>query len=994
MNQHFDFNGQVEPYSFILSYPDHRHLGELVNITDRRVNEVFNGADEISFTVHRYEGEVEEKLWDLITDLQYIYIPQLQEYFLIEVELDDGEGITKTVSGVAAGEAELAQSLIYSLEINSELDIAREDYTFPTIFYDRENPDRSLLHRTLDKLPNWSIAHVDSTLQKIQRTFSVSNQDVYDFLIGDVSEEIGCLFKFDSVNRQISAYDLKTNCRKCGHRGTFDTKCPECGSTSLSEYGQDTSIFIDSENLATNLNFSTDVDAIKNCFRLVAGDDEMTAAIENQNPNGSAYIYYFSPENKALMPSNLVTKLESYQKLVESYKSETQELAKNIYIQYDKILELTSTMMPGEKFPPTTAQNECSRLTSSTLSPLGYNRLRSSTSMEAINTTLLLWIRAHLNTGAYKIEVKDVTWTFNGTASDGSTTGTWKGRIRLTNYSDPDDTFETAITQIKVTSDYSKTVEQKLEKLLAQYNLKEKSNVYDPLKMESLTEFKKACKTYCLNRLKSFADALDGCLTIMNQEGISVENPTNEKKELKTKVYDVYLEKLDIVQKEIDVRAREIQAEEEKLDNYRYRLRQIQKILDFRKYLGDSLYFTFLAYRREQVYENSNYISADLDNVSIWENASQFLKVAQEELFKSATYQHHISGSLIDFLSMSEFESLAEHFELGTWIRVRVADDIYRLRLIKIGFNFDDMESIEIEFSDVTKTRNGGNDLASILGQASSMAGSYDYVRTQVKNSKEQVDLVKDFVNRGLNTSVVQIVSNADNSDIRITNQGLMARKFDPATQTYDPNEMRLLNDGIYYTNDGWKTSKAGLGRFVYYDPETGKEQEGYGVIADKVVGNIVLSEQVAIFNPQNSIRLDQEGFTFLADCTDGKNKNIFNISKKYKDSSGKVETKNMMLLDADGNFIFDGNSMMINLTGPLTIQTLTEAFSGKNLAKVINESGAIINSSSVGVNPNGLTTSFDVLVVTGEDKTDGTLKTEIRTLNFKNGILVSGEDE
>lgn len=955
MNQHFDFSGQVEPYSFVLSYPDHRHLGELVNITERQVNEIFNGANEISFTVHRYVNGIEEELWDLITTLQYIYIPQLDEYFLIEVELDDGEGVVKTVSGIGAGEAELAQSLIYSLEINSELDIAREEYELPTIFYDREWPERSLLHRTLDKLPNWSIGHVDSTLQEIQRTFSVSNKDVYSFLTDEVAEEIGCLFQFDSAKRQINAYDLKTTCKSCGHRAIFDTQCPKCASQDLFQYGKDTSIFVDSENLSTDLTLTTDIDAIKNCFRLVAGDDEMTAAIENQNPNGSAYIYYFSPENKALMPSNLVEKLDSYQELVESYRSETQELAKNIYVQYDKILELTSTMMPGEKFPPTTAEKECSRLNASTLSPLGYYRLSSSTSISSINNTLLMWIRAHLYTGAYKVEVKDVTWSFKGTSEDRSTTGTWRGKIKLTNYSDSEDTFETTPISITVTSDYSKYVEQKLEKLLARYDQKEKANVYEPLKMEDLSEFRKACQTYCLNRLKSFADALDGCLTIMAQEGISAVNPTNEKREFKEKIYPVYLQKLDIVQKEIDVRSKEIEVEEEKLEEYLSRFHEIQKILDFKEYVGDDLYCTFLAYKREQVYENSNYISTDLDNVTIWENAGQFLEVAQEELFKSATYQHQITGSLIDFLSMPEFKTLAENFELGNWIRVRIADDIYRLRLIQIGFNFDDMESIEIKFSDVTKTRTGGDDLASIIGQASSMAGSYDYVKTQVKKSKEQIDIVRDFVNKGLDTSLVQIVNNTDTADIKITDQGLIARRFNEYTQTYEPNEIRLLNDGIYYTNDGWQTSKAGLGKFLYSDPETGEEREGFGIIADQVISNVVLTKQVAVFNTENTIRLDAEGFTFVADCTDGRNKNIFDISKKYKDEAGRVQTKEVLTLDTDGNLVFDGNSMKINLAGSLSTQTFSEALSGQSLARAINESGAIINSASVQTDPDSI---------------------------------------
>lgn len=949
MNQHFDFNGQIEPYSFVLSYPDHRHLGELVNLADRKVNEVFNGPDELSFTVHRYASGVEEELWNEITSLQYIYVPQMKEYFMIEVELDDGDGTTKTVSGVGAGEGELSQSLIYSLEINTDLDIAREEYTLPTIFYDSEHPERSLLHRTLDRLPNWSIGNIDSTLQNLQRTFSVSDSTVYDFLTGEVAEQFGCMFEFDSMTRTIHAHDLKTVCRECGYRGTYDTKCPKCGSEDLKQYGKDTLIYVDSENLSQDLTLTTDVDSIKNCFRMEAGDDEMTAAVINQNPTGSAYIYHFSPENKALMPQDLVNKLEDYENLVKSYEEESQTLSKNIYISYDKIMELTSTMMPGEKFPPTTAEKEGARLTSDSLSPLGLSRLTEYTTKVIVENALMTWVRGHLESAAYKVEFIDSTWKFYGPQPDGTTSGIWLGKITLTNYADKEDTYTTVPIPIKVWTDYGTYLAQKLENLLEQYNRKEKGNIYDPLKMENLDEFKKACEKYCLNRLKSFADAIEGCLTLMTQEGVNYENPTNEKAELKEKVYDVFVKKLEIVQDEMAIRQKQIDDENVKLDGYLDRHHEIQRILDFEKFLGTEMYQVFLIYKREQVYSNSNYISTNLDNVTIWENATDFVLAAKEELFKSSTYQHQITGSLIDFLSMPEFESLAENFELGNWIHVRIAGDIYRLRLIKIEFNFDDMESLGIEFSDVTKTMHGGDDLGSILSQASSIAGSYNYVKTQVRKSKEQTDLLRDFVNNGLDATLLNIVNQSENSSIKIDENGLLARRYDEVTGEFDPEQIRLINNGIYYTKDNWRTSRAALGRYEFHDPETGADMEGFGLIADRIVSNVVLTKEVGVYNDANTIRLDDNGFTFIADCTDGKNKNIFDISKKYKDENGETKTKDLLTLDSDGDLVFNGSSMKIILDGNLSVKTFDEALSGANLVEQINKSGAVITSVEKG---------------------------------------------
>ena len=948
MNRRFDAAGQIEPYSFILSYPDHRHLGELVNITDRHVNEIFNGADEISFTIHRYADGVEEELWDDLIDLQYIFVPQMQEYFLIEVSIDDKDETIKTVSGVGAAEAELSQSLIYSLEINTDIDIEREEYVLPTKFYDRENPENSFLNRTLDKLPNWSVGDVDGSLQNVQRTFSVSNSTVYDFLTGEAAEQFGCMFTFDSVNRTINAHDLKTVCKDCGYRGKYDTKCPKCGGTNLWNYGKDTTIYIDDENLAQSLTLSTPIDQIKNCFRMEAGDDEMTAAVINQNPTGSAYVYYFSPENKALMPENLVHKLEDYDKLVQSYAQEAQTLSRDIYQAYDKIMELTSTMMPGEKWPPTTAEEECSRLLESdTLSPLGFSRLSASTSLASIENALSMWIRAHCHTAGYKVELLDQTWQFYGKQPDGSTSGIWVGKIRLTNFVDKDDTYTTVPIPIKVWDDYGTYMVQRLEKLLENYNKKEKGNIYDPIKIEDIGDFRLACEKYCLNRLKSFADAIEGCIVLMTQDGVGYENPTNEKAELKEKVYDVFVKKLEIVNEVIGIRQGQIDAENEKLEKYLDRHREIQKILDFEKFLGEELYKVFLVYKREDVYSNSNYISTDLDNVTIWENAGDFVNAAKEALYESATYQHQISGEIINFLAMPEFEALSENFELGNWIRVKLADEVYRLRLVKIGFDFENPENSEIEFSDVTKVIGGASDLYSILSQAKSMAGSYNCVKTQVRKSKEQTDILKGFVDSGLDTTTMNIIGSSENADIVQNENGMLFRRYDDITNTYDPEQIRIINNGIYYTKDNWKSSKSALGKFEFTDPDSGQTIEGFGIIADQIVSNVVLTKDVGVYNENNTIQLNGNGFTFVADCTNGANQNIFDISKQYKDDKGEVQTKKILTLDSDGNLVFDGTSMKIILEGDAEIKTFQEALSGSSLADKINSSGASINIDS-----------------------------------------------
>ena len=318
--------------TFVLAKRNLEHIGAIANIKQDSIsiNENFNSPNEISFTVYKVLDGNEEQYWNDIIDLKLVWVKELNEYFEIKVSINDTDATIKTVTGTSLCEAELGQTELYNIEINTEDDIARDDYVV-TKFYDSSNPQGSLLNRVLEKAPHYTIKHVDSSLCNLQRSFSIDGTSIYDFLTGDCAKEFNCLFLFDTTERGIYVYDLYTVCNDCGYRGEFEDVCPECGSTNLKYYGEDTAIFVDKENLTDEVQFETDTDSIKNCFKLEAGDDLMTATIRMLNQNGSDYIYCITDEQKKDMPNELVAKLNAYDKLYDSYSEEYKAVIDNLY---------------------------------------------------------------------------------------------------------------------------------------------------------------------------------------------------------------------------------------------------------------------------------------------------------------------------------------------------------------------------------------------------------------------------------------------------------------------------------------------------------------------------------------------------------------------------------------------------------------------------------------------------------------------------------------
>lgn len=865
----------VKDYTIILSNKNHTHLGQLKNITDINYNAPMASAKELSFTVHWSEEPIiseyydliineeidesvvksliqaEKDIWDQIEDLKLVYVKELDEYFEIKVTYTDAADTIKVITGTSACEAELSQLNIYTTEINTEQDIKRENYK-PTKFYNEVEHDASLLHRILaDKASHYTIAHVDTSLMNLQRSFSIDGTSIYDFLMGECAEQFNCLFVFNSVERSISVYDLYTVCKNddCGYRGDFTYKiykngdkeefkcqCPKCGGTDVKYFGEDTLIYVDKENLTEEVVFETDVDSIKNCFKLEAGDDTMTAAIRALNQNGTDYIYVVSPEQRRDMSEELVQRLEEYDVAYNSKTNEYRQWLEQEYEAIDKILYYTSEMMPDTNSSQVeiNASTEAAKLTRHNLSPLGLSSVTSSTSLSTIESALKNYAKVYVKTGYVKLEIVESNFVYDS-ANGG---GKWTGKFKVTNYSDDEDVAYSDVIDVDIHDNYQEFIEQKILREFASAD-DEEGSVFNVLAIEDLNTFKNALKEYCLRRLASFYDALQTGLDVLVQV-----DQASETADLYDVLYLPYYEKLQACQAEIDARSKTITEWEAVEEQALERRMEIQDYLNFEKFLGD-LYSEFCVYRREDKYSNTNFISDGYDNAQIFENAQEFLDTAKKELEKSATRQHSISTTLQNLLLIPEFEPLLDKFELGNWIRVGVGDDVYRLRLIRYSVNLSDLSKIEVEFSDLIKTADGASDVKSILDSAQSMSSSYSYVSKQATQGKDAQATIKNWTEEGLNSALINLKNN-DTEDITIDRHGILCRSLDEMTESYSTKQARITGNVWAFTKDNWKTVSCALGEhdYVYYD-DTKKDfttQRGYGMSSEFVQSGWVYS--------------------------------------------------------------------------------------------------------------------------------------------------------
>ena len=947
----FDATNNPENLTLILAHRNGKKLGQIKAKSVVFKDSMPNHA-EISFKVNKFIDNEKDFLWDKIVDFKLLWCQEADLWFEIYVEIDESNETIKSVSCVQLGKAETSQIMLYDIEINTENDIARDDYVDPTILYDKDKPERSLLHRIMEKAQHYSIIHVDNTIAKLQRTFTFNDISLYD-AFQQISEEIKCLFVFHSnsddegkIQRTISVYDLESNCNTCGHRGEFTSRCSECGSDDIDEgYGEDTTIFVTSDELSNSIQFTSDNGSIKNCFKLEAGDDLMNATIRNCNPNGTDYIWHISNDVKEDMSEELVEKLESYDALClnyqndyvanidnamlkqyndlvvkyQKYNNELQSITSPIqgysslmtaiYNTIDLSIFLESGLMPSITMSETNSEKQALLLTAKNLSPVSvanYNQISLATANSVVLSAAKIIIDAR-----YRVKVNESSLNNK----------TWTGNFVITNYSDEEDEAISSIISVDINDDYELFVKQKLDK-----SLKDKDT--DDLSITSLFKldydlFCDELKKYSLNSLTSFHDACQACIDILIEQGVANHSTwANSDPDLYADLYTPYYQKLKAIESELQIRENEINLIDGVYDTdgilvqnglqpCLYDIKsKINELLDFQSYIGKDLWLELCSYRREDKYSNDNYISDGLSNSELFENALEFIKVAKNEIYKSAELQHSVSSTLKNLLVIKKFKPLIKYFKVGNWIRIMIDDKIHKLRLLEYEIDFDNIDSLSVDFSDVLKTASGEEDQKSIISKISSMASSYSSVKRQASQGSKSNDIIKQWNENGLDATNTKIIGGSDNQTQTWDSHGMLFRKYNAIIDTYDDAQSKIINSTYAITDDNWKTTKTAIGNFYYRDPKTGELISAYGINGEVIIGKLMIGEGLGIYNKSGDLTFDDNGFAVtnrVNTVTINPNDNsVFNIKNK------------------DGNVLsFDENGELI-VVGSITAKSLT----------------------------------------------------------------------
>ena len=602
---------------------------------------------------------------------------------------------------------------------------------------------------------------------------------------------------------------------------------------------------------------------------------------------------------------------------------------------------------------PPSAIIEIAKLSRTTLSPVAVQNLDALTKVIADNTVLAM--AKCLVDYHYKTEIIE--------SSLDTESNVWTGSFKVTNISDETDTAEKDNIVIDINDDYENFLKQKISTTLSKQSsiISNISNLFNL----SLPEFRMELPKYSADYLLSLRNICQSCLDILVEQGISDKQTWSERNpNLYDDLYLPYYEKLEAIDAAISNREDNIETINTTQDIILSNKSQIQEALDFEKYLGEDLFKTFCSYRREDTFSNSNYISDGLSDSELFQNALEFIENAEKEIYKSAELQHSISTTLKNLLVMPKFKVLVDMFEVGNWLRIRVDDTVYRLRLLEYDIDYDNPSELSVVFSDVMKTAYGMTDIESLLKQTESMASSFNYVEHQAQKGQESFLQWSHWREDGLDATLTKIINSADDQDIVIDEHVIFCRQKDYVSQNHLPTQLKIVNSTLAITDDNWRTTKTAVGNFFYRDPETGEMTSAYGINGEVIIGHLILGESLGIYTTNGKMTFNENGLEITNNVNtfkvDPNSEELFRLTSEDVGDLIYVSTSGELHITGNGdiksaNYLEDTRGMKIDLsTGVIDTKNFKVDMNGSATINDVTISSGVIKSANYVANTSG----------------------------------------
>lgn len=886
MKLSFDYYRNLEKVDLFLCNPNERELFPL-QARNRNLTLRFNDLSELTFEFDSKatlsDGTVVDlEAYDYIETKRLIFATNIGWFNISNVEEYDN-GISKykkiiaeSYQSVLKNKGFISEERVYRLY--NPVDPKDDDYDFtkddaiPSVVgqCNKQLGIEIDLSQGLSEpsIPYefWTITYISNSLKEIHRTFKENTTFGYDWLVNDVEKAFEAVVLFDFMYKTIHILAPGEITEKANVIYTFNN------------FMKKIDVKEDAKDIVTVLNCNGD-----NCD------------ITMVNPTGTNYIcdfsYYMDKVRYRWMSSGLIRKLESWIDKCTSTKPLYEEMVselRNLWLtktKYTTELQSASIILQDLKNAQTkrsvvgsgVSGALCGIVTSETVKieekSLDEKSRYNSTAFTGNKT-----LTAYKNPPEYNSDEKKFIFD-TGTAYKSATADS----IISGNFSDDNTNGEDYWYFFDVTdgSSYCK---------LKSAAVFDESGEMEGYRCDGFDRYIAYCYPNDENGTITYTDSLQSWI----DKHENVVNTLN--KEIYGYSYETENPKSGSLYGRIK--------------NTSDRLDEISSELNILSYFSDtpSLLRELNCYWIEGDYTNENI--AVLEETTPEEEinlSNELLESGRVELSKVC--QPHFSFSIesIDATKSYEFKSQMTELELGKIITIEKEEGLwYYPALLEISMNLDNCDNFSMKFANSTRLDDWGYTYADLISSASStsrkVSANWQNLLAYVKDRETISSVVRDPLNSTLRASVANMV----NQDFVIDKNGILGRKRksenseDDAYNEFENEQVRLINNLLIFTDDNWATAKTALGK-VYYEDEEGNKATSYGLLAETIIGELLLGNKLLIKNSDNSVIVNNEGITIKSEDEEGKEVTVFEA-------------------DTNGNITLSGNITWDKVNNPVKV--------------------------------------------------------------------------
>lgn len=267
-------------------------------------------------------------------------------------------------------------------------------------------------------------------------------------------------------------------------------------------------------------------------------------------------------------------------------------------------------------------------------------------------------------------------------------------------------------------------------------------------------------------------------------------------------------------------------------------------------------------------YTNEYYVLSDImTDAEVQDLAQELYQQGKTALERISQPNYNFDLESVNLLFIKEYMPFIEQFALGSIVNAEIREGVWVTPiLLEVSFSYEEPDDFSLTWGNRFRLQSDEWTWAELNDQVTKTSGgvsaNFSDMIKPVRSG--QYAEVHEFITSALDAATNNILA-GNNQSIIIDQHGLLGMKASVdesgavIPNTYDDEQIKIINNLLCFTDDGWLTTKTALGRI-----DLGDGNYTWGLVAESIFGELIAGDRLYISNEGGTFMVDGSGATLL----------------------------------------------------------------------------------------------------------------------------------